>query len=106
MGVVDVLIIAATTSTKIRAGWCNSMRGRFDNFGGDPSVKSLTPLDDFRLNRFPINRQRNKNCLAFEAANPGSAECDIGYSQLDATSRKVLWHRNAEWQKLLAPRKV
>jgi hypothetical protein len=43
----------------------------------------LPPLDDFRLNYFSVDRERNKDCFAIKSTNSSATERDIGNFQLD-----------------------
>src|SRR5215831_1644348 len=61
MFVIDVLIRAAAASTEIWASWRDAIRGTLLNFDQVCFSKLRLVPDDFRRNKLPLNRVRNKD---------------------------------------------
>jgi hypothetical protein len=77
MMVGDVLVVAASATTKIRADRANSLV-RVNDYLSEPcAIKALFVFNHFGFDSFPINRERYEDDLPLEAADAGSTEGDV-----------------------------
>jgi hypothetical protein len=81
--VIDMLIRAAAASTEIWASWNNPMRGTLLNLDQVCFGKPRFFPDDFRRNKFALNRVRNKDHFPLFPRNTFSAESDVFDSQIN-----------------------
>jgi hypothetical protein len=81
--VIDMLIRAAAASTEIWASWSNPMRGTFLNLDQVCFGKLRLFPDDFRRNKFALNRVRNKDHFALFPRDTLPAESDVLDQQIN-----------------------
>ena len=77
MSVGDMLVVAASAMTKIRADRVNPLGRGNDHLPELRSIKAFSAFDDFGLDSFPVDRERYKNNFSVEPADAGASERDI-----------------------------
>ena len=77
MTVGDVLVIAASALTKIRADRVDPLSRANDHLSELGPIKALFAFDHLGLDPFPIDCERYENDFPFEASYAGSAERDV-----------------------------
>jgi hypothetical protein len=73
----DMLVIAASALAKIRADWVNSVRRAPGDSAKSGSNEVFPMLNDFGLDPFPFDCQRDENDLSVEPPDAGSAKSDV-----------------------------
>jgi hypothetical protein len=77
MMVSDVLVIAASALTKIRAERLNPL-GRANDHPTEPgSIEAFSVFYYLGLDSFSIDGEWDKNDFSVEPSDPGAAKCDV-----------------------------
>ena len=77
MRIGDMLVIAASAMTKIRADRVNPLGRGNDHLPKLRSIKAFSVFDDFGLDSFSVDRERDENNFSVESAYSGASERDI-----------------------------
>ena len=77
MTVGDVLVVAASAMTKIRADRLDPLSRANDHFSELGPIKALFTFNHLDLDLFAIDRERYENDFPFKASHAGSAERDV-----------------------------
>jgi hypothetical protein len=77
MRIGDMLVIAASAATEIRADRFNPLGRGNEHLAKLRSIKVFSLFDDFGLNSFSVDREWDKNNFSGESAYSGASEGDI-----------------------------
>lgn len=73
----DMLVIAPSAMTKIRADRVNSLGRCSVHLPEHRPIEAFPVFDHFRFDSFSIDREWDENDLSIEPAYPGSSKCDV-----------------------------
>jgi hypothetical protein len=83
MLVRDMLVIAASALTEIRADGVNSLGRANDDLSELRPIETFPALNHFNFDPFPVDRERYEYDFSVKPADTGSAECDVMNVQFD-----------------------